>query len=999
MPPIYRLLLVILSFNTQANSQSPVFNHFDKLSTRDGLSSDALCQAFRDNRGFVWISSQDGLNRYDGIHIRKYYHNSDDSFSVADNWITEVHQDEQGTLWISTPSGICTYDYTNDHFIPYRFETIKTISTGALKFKHTWKGNLLFCIDGNLLLKDSISGKEILCRIPPKIPMRNYFTVLPYGNTLIIGHRGFYYVDWDTKKLSRTTSFNGRPFSNENDYEVMNFFEDNDDIWASTWGNGLLRIDKKTAALKQYIFDHSNKLSGTTNICFNIIEKKRENGRRYFLLGTERGVETFDPATGEFTILVKSYAQPGENGNFLNPWFMHEDKQGVIWIENQNHGIAIYRPGKNLFQTLTIHSGPNEINYNFSGAAIDYSDSSGNTIWLSSYGMGLTRYNFKTGITGRYLQNPVNSGNYIAAVFTQPNQMVWARQGRSWGLLNKNGTLDLVNYNGRNIHTSTITSDDDQNTWLRNDSFLIKRTAAGEVSMYLIPEAIQGKRIFGYITWDAKRKRIWYSCLSSIGYFDTRNNRFADSNELKKFPVFQDGDIRPPDSKGNIVIRDRRGLILFNCDSLTSTLFSVTNGLLSNNCYGYLQDDQQYYWINTGNGISKLKADGSGLQNYSVSDPAIANHLDVDMISLPNGNFLFPLFNRVVVWDPRDFNTIEKNPSLFLTDIRVNDVPYHDYNTDGNSASLSLSHRENYIRISIGMDEYMFPESHHIRYRINGSNWLPMTNQQLDLVLKPGTHKIELSSLSNNTAWNDQSFSIRIRIRPPFWQRWWFACLVFVAAFTLAWKLYRYRINQLLKLQRVRNTIAQDLHDDVGSTMTTISILSQVAQQNKEPETTNKLLSDIGGHSRQLLDKLDDIVWSVNPKNDSLQQITLRMKQLAIDLLGNKNIKVEFDTPTDINSVPMKMENRRNLYLIYKEALHNISKYSQAAQVDVRIVQAGKYIEMNIHDNGIGFDPSTVKKGNGLGNMLERAVQSGGECRVESAVGKGTTITVRILLE
>jgi signal transduction histidine kinase len=148
-----------------------------------------------------------------------------------------------------------------------------------------------------------------------------------------------------------------------------------------------------------------------------------------------------------------------------------------------------------------------------------------------------------------------------------------------------------------------------------------------------------------------------------------------------------------------------------------------------------------------------------------------------------------------------------------------------------------------------------------------------------------------------------------------------------------------------------------------------------------------------------LLDKLDDIVWSVNPKNDSLQQITLRMKQLAIDLLGNKNIKVEFDTPTDINSVPMKMENRRNLYLIYKEALHNISKYSQATQVNVRISHTGKYIEMGMHDNGIGFDPSTVKKGNGLGNMLERAVQSGGECKVESAVGNGTTVFVRVPLE
>lgn len=994
-----RLLLFALLFHQWAHAQLPVFNHFDKLSTRDGLSSDAHCQAFRDNRGFVWISSQDGLNRYDGIHIRKYYHSSNDSFSVADNWITDVHQDPQGTLWISTPAGICTYDYNNDRFIPYRFQTIKKINGGILKFKCTWKGNWLFCVDGNLLMKDSITGKETSCHIPPKLPMRNYFTVIPYGNTLIIGHRGFYFVDWDTKKLSKTTSFNGHPFSHENDYEIMSFFEDSNDIWASTWGNGLLRINKRTAEFQRYIFDHANKLSGASNICFNIIEKKREDGRRYFLLGTERGLETFDPDTGVFTVIVKGDGQTSGASNPLNAWFMHEDKQGVIWIENQNHGIAIYRPQKNLFKSIVVPSAPAYPVHNFSNAAIDYSDSSGNSFWLSSWGTGIIRYHLQKGIIAHYLQQANSKENYIGFVYTQPNGLIWINHDRKWGLLNKAGGIDFIQYKGRPVEATIPCYDDMQNTWLRTDSFLLKRTIKGEISSYRIPESMQGKRIYGGITWDSTRGRIWYGYLTGIGYFDTRNDRFADSSVTKKFPVFQDADLRPLDDKGHVVVRDRRGLYLFNPDLGSSTLFSVASGILSNNCYGYLKDDQQFYWINTGNGIGKLKEDGSGGENYSVSDPAITNHLDAEMIRLPNGNFLFPLLDRIITWDPRNFNVVEKDPSLFPTDIRVNDIPYHNYKTDGNNVSLSLSHRENYIRISIGMDEYMFPESHRIRYRINGGNWLPMTNQQLDLILKPGTHKIQLSSLSNNTGWNDQAFSIKIRIRPPFWQRWWFASLLFIAAFTLAWKLYRYRINQLLKLQRVRNTIAQDLHDDVGSTMTTISILSEVAQQNKEPETTGRLLTDIGSHSRQLLDKLDDIVWSVNPKNDSLQQITLRMKQLAIDLLGNKNIKVNFDTPDNIDSVPMKMESRRNLYLIYKEALHNISKYSQATQVDVRIAHAGKYIEMEIADNGIGFDTATAKKGNGLSNMLERAVQSGGECKVISGPGKGTRIIVRIHLD
>jgi ligand-binding sensor domain-containing protein/two-component sensor histidine kinase len=991
----YRLFLFLLLWQQYSFAQLPVFNHFDKLSTREGLSSDALCQAFRDNRGFVWIASQDGLNRYDGLHIRRYYHTSTDSFSVADNWINDVHQDAQGTLWVSTPSGICTYDYKNDRFLPYHFQTAQANGVATLKSKVTWKGQWLFCIKGNLLLKDSITGREQLITIPPRNPMPNYFSVHPLGNTLIVGQRGLFFVDWDTKKISRTTSINNKPFTANNDYEIMAFFEDTAYIWASTWGNGLLRLDKQDPGVKQYLFRKTSDIPGIVNICFNIIEEKQADGRRYFLLGTEIGLQAFDPVTEQFTMLVKNGAEKGVPD--FSPWFIYKDKQGVIWIENADHGLSIYRPGKNLFHSSTIPS--SEATHNFTGAAVDYSDSSSNSIWLSSVNTGLLRYHLQKGITAKYLQSPVNSANYILGVYTQSNKMVWAYQNRSWGLLNDKGQLDFIQYKGRTIRAGRITSDDDQNTWFRNDSFLIKRTVAGEINLFLIPESRQGKNPFGSITWDAKRKRIWYGYLSGIGYFDARTNQFADSNELKKYPAFQDADLRPNDKNGNIVIRDRRGLLLFNPDSITTTLFSVTNGLLSNNCYGYLQDDDHYYWINTGNGISKIKPGIPGLQNYSIDDPSFSNHLDVEMIRLPNGHFLFPYYNRIVTWNPNDFSVAEKQASLFLTDIRVNDVPYHNYSSDEHAVSFSVSHRENYIRIAVGMDEYMFPESHRIRYRINGNNWLPLTNQQLDLVLKPGTHTIELSSLSNNTSWSEQPFSIRIRVRPPFWQRWWFAGLLFITAFTLVYRLYRYRIEQLLKLQRVRNTIAQDLHDDVGSTMTTISILSQVAQQNKEPESTNKLLSDIGGHSRQLLDKLDDIVWSVNPKNDSLQQITLRMKQLAIDLLGNKNIKVEFDTPADINSVPMKMETRRNLYLIYKEAVHNISKYAQATEVDIRITHTGKYIDMKIADNGIGFDSSTVKKGNGLSNMLERAVESGGECKVESVPGRGTAVSVRIVLE
>lgn len=204
------------------------------------------------------------------------------------------------------------------------------------------------------------------------------------------------------------------------------------------------------------------------------------------------------------------------------------------------------------------------------------------------------------------------------------------------------------------------------------------------------------------------------------------------------------------------------------------------------------------------------------------------------------------------------------------------------------------------------------------------------------------------------------------------------------------------KLQQKLKEASLRNKIASDLHDDVGSTMSTISILSEVAQADINQDKIRPLLSEIGGHSRELLDRLDDIVWSVNPNNDSLAQMIPRMKLFANELLAPKNVSVVFDTPDEIKALPMSMEARRNLYLIYKEALHNVFKYAEASQVNIRIQPADKELLLEVRDNGKGFDMDKQSRGNGLGNMQERAKELKGKISMTSIPGEGTTISLKI---
>ncbi|HLG35708.1 MAG TPA: tetratricopeptide repeat protein [Bacteroidia bacterium] len=207
----------------------------------------------------------------------------------------------------------------------------------------------------------------------------------------------------------------------------------------------------------------------------------------------------------------------------------------------------------------------------------------------------------------------------------------------------------------------------------------------------------------------------------------------------------------------------------------------------------------------------------------------------------------------------------------------------------------------------------------------------------------------------------------------------------------LSFFLYRYyRTRHQLKLQTLRNKIASDLHDDIGSTLSSISIFSQMAQsQSKE---VIPALETIGESSRKMLDAMADIVWTINPENDQFEQIIMRMRSFAYELLGAKQIHFEFDADDEVAKYKLSMDARKNLYLIFKEATNNMVKYADASKAIFAIKGEGEKLTMTIKDNGKGFDAAQQFSGNGLKNMKNRALEIGGQLVIDSIPGIGTTI-------
>jgi signal transduction histidine kinase len=207
----------------------------------------------------------------------------------------------------------------------------------------------------------------------------------------------------------------------------------------------------------------------------------------------------------------------------------------------------------------------------------------------------------------------------------------------------------------------------------------------------------------------------------------------------------------------------------------------------------------------------------------------------------------------------------------------------------------------------------------------------------------------------------------------------------------LSYFIYSYVITrQKLKLQTLRNKIASDLHDDVGSTLSSIAIFSEIAQQ--QSREVIPLLDTITTNSRQMLDAMADIVWTINPENDQFENIILRMKSYAYELLGARQIGFDFTSDPGISSIKLPMEVRKNLYLIFKEATNNLAKYSNAEKALFTLHQHNDRLIMTIRDFGKGFDTAMPMQGNGLKNMKKRAREVGGDLQIESKPHHGTTI-------
>jgi two-component sensor histidine kinase len=322
-----------------------------------------------------------------------------------------------------------------------------------------------------------------------------------------------------------------------------------------------------------------------------------------------------------------------------------------------------------------------------------------------------------------------------------------------------------------------------------------------------------------------------------------------------------------------------------------------------------------------------------------------------------------------------------------------------------NKNEIELSYDNNTISFEFAGTSYRDETKVRYDYCLEGfdKKWNKSTKRNYAAYthLPPGKYTFKVYSINGEGVRSIQPAVFSFRILPPYWQTWWFiTSIILISLFltsALTILIYRIRVAQKLKVEWMRTKIATDLHDDIGTSLSSIAIFSQLAKRKiKESENiTEEYLDRIEKTSRHLIDAMGDIVWSINPQNDSLEDAILKMEDYAVKLFEAKGMDVHITVSSEIGDINLPIDIRRNLLLIFKEMVTNVAKHSDASNtsIEIRIDKSdnkNKSLIIKVEDDGTGFNVDKNYSGSGLKNLKSRADSIGGELSISSLPQYGT---------
>jgi hypothetical protein len=734
---------------------------------------------------------------------------------------------------------------------------------------------------------------------------------------------------------------------------------------------------------------------------------------KVWMAGKETGIAIYDPVKKSMVNLRHQKQNPGSlSDDHVNT--VYRDRQGIIWIGTDN-GINMHNPLFSPFEQHMLGRDDKDINiYDF------YKTLRGDLLIGTSNGLYIKKHNSEQLLHRRLTHHGQRLS--ITHFFMDVDKQFY---------IGTDFTLFKYEVNTNTLSPLINTDEDPVMKKLINSRIVsvIRDTIDHHPVLIVSP--------YGhYLTYYDLIDQKWTSRADSVKMILKKYN--IKDNLIRKIYKGKQQLIWLANFKAGLgEWRKKSGDVKYYINDLDDRY-----SLSSNNVFDLLEDLSGNLWISTyGGGINYynrkqqrffhvtessnlsegLQTDSEGklwmLCNGHIHkyDPTIKVYSCYDMPRLQNtGGLSGYMFkdnegviyaagvNYFVTFDPSKVAKIDHNPNIYFTDFKIFNISHNDYLQ---ASKIELDYNQDQITIEYAAPEYS-GDNLQYAYKLEGYDreWVTAGKRNFAEYanLKDGHYRFQVKATNWRGSFTQRVSVIDIIIHPPFWLTGWFCITMCILMAGIIYFIYRYRMNVLLQQQAIRNGIAQDLHDQIGSTLSSISVYSEVARRyadRNQQTQMNDILDTIGVTANEMILEMSDIVWAINPKNDNLSSILQRVRSYADPLCHAKGINFIFEYDEAFSITNIGMQQRKNLFLILKEAINNAIKHSGCKNLSVHLSQRGRFAELKISDDGRGFEMETPGQGdyaigNGMLNIRNRADQLDATINYQSNPGRGTTIRI-----
>lgn len=1014
------IFLMACCFSLQhAQSQEFIFNH---LTSRDGLGSNFVYALWQDPSGYLWIGTENGLQRYDGYQFFSPYQ-SNNADRLPRLPVNQILCDTMGRMWLRMGKTIGIFDKAT-----FRFKQVKVAkginipSATDLFIEKDGKGNVfLLARSFGWFYYDEQSTTFREDNTPFNIPrsfgLNTIFDDVKTGRCWLAGNNGLAYYDRNTKQLYRNGTSASRHLLLADPrlgHIVNNIYIDvKRRHWLTTWD---------TAALTYRNFCYDERTNGWSDDTLGLSSVSSDG---YYEI--HKFTEFADTTVLAYGLNFMAMREQDHFGGFVFKDVTQysivfnrvnaviQDREQILWVATDN-GLFNSMSKVNNSLHLLLRQTPKRSSINSL-----MEDVNGN-IWMGTWGRGtLPRQRDLKKLEMPQFANPPKGDYNYDLVWDMHQQK---SSGRIWfacqaGRLivfdtakSRPQYLKPAPFGGSTIRQ--VEEDKQGNIWFSTQSGKVLKWTKGSG---LQDSAFKIVQHFGSILprlMVDTRGLLWVATTGTgVKVLNTTTNQI-----VKQYSSSTTHDMLFGDHVRDIVqVND--SIYAFADDGLD--LLNFNTGQITR-APGYKQwpvgpvltmqvDNQHNVWLCTANGIYKYNLEGKHFIRFTQWDGLVSiynnSFVMETSLKLSDGRIVFAGNSNLVSFDPQQYRDKALPPDVLIGSCKLFNefLPVDSLMKAG---SLTLPHNRNSITLTFAALSFTRIDKLSYYYKLEGANsdWQRMDGplQVNYTLLPPGKYTFMVRARNEEGIYSPNITSLKINILPPFWRTIWFFGLVVLCIAGALYYLYRLRIRRLLQVEKIRTRLARDLHDDMGSTLSTINILSNMAAKkiDSDQKTSQDYMSRISDSSSRIMEAMDDIVWSINPVNDSMRKILARMKEFAGNVLEASDIEYSFTVDEAVKEMTFDMEWRREIFLVFKEAINNIAKYAKATQVDITLRRQKNMLVMIITDNGIGFsadkDQTASLRGNGLRNMRKRAEAMNGSLEIITAPKSGASVVLQIPL-